>query len=185
MAVSGQRRAKLNSTVLQSLLKLRLFCNNGGSNKEIQTEPTGLPSDADEALSYLQQNEEAVCAYCSGPIYSIDNSRDTDGGVWMTSCSHLLCRGCVPQHHANNQQCPLCASANSEEFSVFQQYDNSIPSSNSSQMAGVVLSGREEINHSRRQQYPSKLLAFLEDIQKQRAHKRYQLLRLALKSLCQ
>jgi SWI/SNF-related matrix-associated actin-dependent regulator of chromatin subfamily A3 len=109
MAVSGHRKSRVNSTMLESLLKLRLFCNNGSANRNLQIGPTGIPTDADEALSYLQQINQASCIYCTGPIYSINNARDTDGGTWIMACSHLVCRGCLPQHRANKQVCP-CTS---------------------------------------------------------------------------
>ncbi|RMJ14385.1 hypothetical protein CDV36_005904 [Fusarium kuroshium] len=57
MAVSGHIKNRINSIVLDSLLKLRLFCNNGSANNVLQIAPTGLPSDSDEALTYLQQHE--------------------------------------------------------------------------------------------------------------------------------
>ncbi|WKT53622.1 Helicase superfamily 1/2, ATP-binding domain [Fusarium oxysporum f. sp. vasinfectum] len=56
-AVSGHTKNKINSIVLESLLKLRLFCNNGSANNVLEMAPTGLPSDSDEALAYLQQHE--------------------------------------------------------------------------------------------------------------------------------
>ncbi|KAG9233940.1 SNF2 family N-terminal domain-containing protein [Amylocarpus encephaloides] len=90
MVVSGNKKSRLNSTVLESLLKLRLFCNNSDSERGVRNGESGLPLDADEALSYLQQNEQAVCIYCTGPIYNIDNARDTDGGIWISTCSHLV-----------------------------------------------------------------------------------------------
>lgn len=184
MAVSGHRKSRINSTVLESLLKLRLFCNNGSSNRVIHTSPAGLPSDPDEALSYLQQNDQAVCVYCIGPIYSINNAQDTDGGIWIALCSHLVCRNCLPQHRANKQLCPCksndkttpLSSQNSGSSTPLPPTsslvgDASIPMSNSSQhhltQDNTIFEPHPE------HQYPSKLLAFLEDIQKQTHHKRY------------
>ncbi|RBA12654.1 hypothetical protein FPRO05_04104 [Fusarium proliferatum] len=81
MITSGYSKRKVSSVVLQSILKLRLFCNNGRSIDNQQFEITGLPSDPDEALAYLQQHDRNICAICSVTIYSIDNSDKTDGGV--------------------------------------------------------------------------------------------------------
>ncbi|KAF5558575.1 SNF2-related [Fusarium mexicanum] len=78
MITSGHSKRKVSSVVLQSILKLRLFCNNGRSIDNQQFEVTGLPSDPDEALAYLQQHERNICAICSVTIYSIDNSDKTD-----------------------------------------------------------------------------------------------------------
>ncbi|KAF5652542.1 DNA repair and recombination RAD5C [Fusarium sp. NRRL 25303] len=79
MITSGHSKRKVSSVVLQSILKLRLFCNNGKSIDNQQFEVTGLPSDPDEALAYLQQHDRNICAICSVTIYSIDNSDKTDG----------------------------------------------------------------------------------------------------------
>ncbi|KAG4293537.1 hypothetical protein FPRO06_00122 [Fusarium proliferatum] len=79
MITSGHSKSKVSSVVLQSILKLRLFCNNGRSVNNQQFEVTGLPSDPDEALAYLQQHDRNICAICSATIYSIDNSDKTDG----------------------------------------------------------------------------------------------------------
>ena len=174
---SGHRKSKLNSTFLESLLKLRLFCNNGSSNLSIETGPTGLPTDADEALSYLQQNDQGNCIYCAGPIYTINNAQDTDGGIWMVTCTHLVCRGCLPQHRANKQICPCTATGNASLSSSQNSGVNTPfrPSSAPYSSSGPLQPFQANVNFVPRSenQYPSKVLAFLEDIQKQRAHKRY------------
>jgi hypothetical protein len=178
MAVSGYKKSRLNSTMLESLLKLRLFCNNGSSNCHIQTGPMGLPSDADEALSYLQQNDQAICIYCTGPIYSINNALDTDGGTWIMTCSHLVCRGCLPQHRTKKQICPFTSIDNSTPSTSQNSGSNtpvprfSTPVSESSQHQPFQ-SNNSSVSRSGKQ-YPSKILAFLDDIQKQKAHKRYE-----------
>ncbi|KAJ5402936.1 uncharacterized protein N7487_008832, partial [Penicillium crustosum] len=84
MAVSGRRSGKVNSTVLESLLSLRLFCNNGKAT-------TSVPLDSDEALSYLEQLDKNVCIYCSSTIFWLSDTPDTDGGIFLASCRHL-CR---------------------------------------------------------------------------------------------
>ncbi|TPX09018.1 uncharacterized protein E0L32_001721 [Thyridium curvatum] len=65
MAVSRPGRHTVSSACLKSLLKLRLFCNNGLANTTIQPGPTGLPDDPDEALIYLQQFEENLIVFSS------------------------------------------------------------------------------------------------------------------------
>ncbi|CAN9168278.1 unnamed protein product [Alternaria alternata] len=73
MAVSGN--GKFASTTLQSIHKLRIFCNNGprGTRDEL------VESD-DEMLSYLVQLGENVCAKCTNGVLSIDKveGRDRD-----------------------------------------------------------------------------------------------------------
>jgi SWI/SNF-related matrix-associated actin-dependent regulator of chromatin subfamily A3 len=188
IAISGNRRSRLNSTVLESLLKLRLFCNNGTANRDVQIGATGLPHDPDEALSYLQQNDQATCAYCSGPIYSINNANDTDGGVWMASCPHLVCRGCMPQHQGNKHHCPICttnidATLTSENFPQTLQSELQPQSQEQAQTqtqaywqtlrATEPMAPHNGASPCFNTQYSSKLLAFLDDIKKQRSQKRY------------
>ncbi|KAL7933254.1 SNF2 family N-terminal domain-containing protein [Trichoderma chlorosporum] len=76
MAVSGHRKSKIHSAVLESLLKLRLFCNNGPANAVLLTETTGLPVDLDEALAFLQQCDEDICSHCFKTIHFISNVAD-------------------------------------------------------------------------------------------------------------
>ncbi|KAJ5373530.1 hypothetical protein N7517_005536 [Penicillium concentricum] len=82
MTVSGRRNGKVNSTVLESLLSLRLFCNNGKA-------AAGIPVDSDEALSYLEQLDKNVCSYCSSTIFWLSDTPDTDGGIFLSGCRHL------------------------------------------------------------------------------------------------
>ncbi|KAF5577105.1 DNA repair recombination RAD5C [Fusarium pseudoanthophilum] len=89
MITSRHSQRKVSSVVLQSILKLRLFCNNGRSIDNQQFDVTGLPSDPDEALAYLQQHERNICAICSVTIYSIDNSDKTDAGSIVSGSPHV------------------------------------------------------------------------------------------------
>ncbi|KAK0669910.1 SNF2 family N-terminal domain-containing protein [Cercophora samala] len=150
-AVSGHGRGKLNSTVLESLLRLRLFCNNGTARKEPGTVSPRHGMDMDEVLSYLQQNNEADCSYCFRQVYSINEAPDTDGGLLIPECLHLVCRACIPQYHAAGGRCPLHPVG---------QVQNSLPFGYPNHTA-----------HHMPTQYPSKLLAFLEDISMQLSQK--------------
>ncbi|RSL69584.1 hypothetical protein CEP53_002167 [Fusarium sp. AF-6] len=155
MAVSGHIKNRINSIVLDSLLKLRLFCNNGSANN-VQIAPTGLPSDPDEALTYLQQQELNVCTYCSATIYSINSSEDTDGGIFISPCCHLVCPNCTPQHRSENDRCPTCALGNESTIPEI-----SLPAGLPSHSYSGPFSGK----------YSSKLLALLSDIRSDAGHK--------------
>ena len=159
-AVARCQIGKIKSTVLQSLLKLRLFCNNGRANTAPQLGPTGLPVAPDEALSFLEQSGENICAYCSGAIHSISDSTGTDGGMFIPQCSHLACRNCKHQ----KASCPTC-SHQDESMSVSAR----LPIS--SQI--VSESSTENSNTVQPQQYPSKLQGLLSDILKDPNQKRY------------
>lgn len=163
MAVSGHRKKKIHSTVLESLLKLRLFCNNGNANTTLRGGMTTLPPDPDEALAYLQQYDQDICAYCSKIIYTIDSSADTDGGIFISSCSHLVCRGCVPNHHARQECCPACESRNeSPPPAMSIPIESQFRSHRQSKISGVTYLS----------QPPSKLLTLLSDIRNDPTHKR-------------
>ncbi|KAJ4287020.1 hypothetical protein N0V90_012901 [Kalmusia sp. IMI 367209] len=91
MAVSGRRKGRINSTILESLLKLRLFCNNG---RDVAIDLTGLPEDSDEVLTYLQQFQKNICAYCNGTVYSLSEVDDNEGGIVIDLCSKSIVFSC-------------------------------------------------------------------------------------------
>ncbi|EXK49760.1 hypothetical protein FOMG_02243 [Fusarium oxysporum f. sp. melonis 26406] len=162
MTTSGHSKRKVSSIVLQSILKLRLFCNNGRSIDNQQFELTGLPPDSDEALAYLQQYERNICAICSVTIYSIDNSDKTDGGTFVFSCCHLFCRTCMPQYRNRKSPCPACQQEGELDLSgVRLMQDRQISTGTSGQTGG----GRSIDD------YPSKLLSLLEDIRQHHTQK--------------
>ncbi|KAF5254485.1 hypothetical protein FANTH_743 [Fusarium anthophilum] len=142
MITSGHSKRKVSSVVLQSILKLRLFCNNGRSIDNQQFEVTGLPSDPDEALAYLQQHERNICAICSVTIYSIDNSDKTDGG--------------------RKSPCPACQ----------QEGEPELPGAGPTQVgqASSGTSGQTSGGISK-DDYPSKLLRLLNDIRQHNTEK--------------
>ncbi|KAF2466886.1 uncharacterized protein BDR25DRAFT_305757 [Lindgomyces ingoldianus] len=161
MAVSGRRKGRVNSTVLESLLKLRLFCNNGNENVALHTGLTGLPEDPDEALSYLQQLDQNVCAYCTGTIYSLNDATDTDGGTFAGKCPHLVCHNCSPQHRAQKQGCPTCVlETNNHSENILSE---SMPNNE------WVLNSYHSNSYPR--PYPSKLLALIQDLRRDPTHK--------------
>ncbi|ETS77388.1 hypothetical protein PFICI_11262 [Pestalotiopsis fici W106-1] len=163
MAVSRRGKSNINSAFLESLLKLRLFCNNGRVNAVMQSGPTGLPTDPDEALIYLQQHGQDVCAYCSATIYFINEDPRNDGGIFITGCSHLLCHNCVPIHLSEKKKsCPTCIS---QPDSVSE---TTLPSVNMH-----IETRRRDINNGMGNTvpYPSKLQALLSDVIQDSQHK--------------
>jgi SNF2 family DNA or RNA helicase len=160
MAVSGRRKGRVNSTVLEALLKLRLFCNNGKDLDDLHSSTLGLPEDPDEALSYLQQQDQNICAYCKGTIYSLSQCVDDESGSIIGKCAHLLCQTCLPQHRAQKRECPTCAEDIMQGFATMDKPVSETPSQ-----------GVEKDREQRR--YPSKLLALLSDLQKDLGNKRF------------
>lgn len=147
MAVSGA--SKVASTTLQSIHELRLFCNNGPRKTQ-----HGQHGSDDEVLSYLQQLEQNMCAKCSLSIYCIDQVGEKNGGVFIWPCKHLVCHSCRPQC-LKKKACLLCESGNAPP-----DLTNHI----GTEAPNVVV---EETPV----QYPSKLLALLQDIKMEPSHK--------------
>lgn len=155
MIVSRRSKKKMNAVVLKTILSLRLFCNNGSSDANLQVDSTGLPSDPDEALAYLQQDDQDNCAICLTTIYSIDDSDKTDGGSFIASCCHLVCHTCKGQHRKLESHCPACENESESEI------------------LGLPVSQAGQINSRTQKEdgtphsvsgYPPKLLLLLDDI---------------------
>lgn len=160
MAVSGRRKARINSTVLEALLKLRLFCNNGKDFGNMPSGNRGIPEDPDEAIAYLQQLGQDICAYCNGAIYSLTEFEDTEGGKFIAKCPHLVCQNCLPQHREQNMQCPTCAVDDRNGTTELAQSSSSLSTTHLDRSDAA-------------RPYPSKLLALLRDLRGDRENKRY------------
>ncbi|KAF5004028.1 hypothetical protein FDECE_9441 [Fusarium decemcellulare] len=104
---------KTHNRVMEALLRLRMFCNNGPAT-HIPSQSTALgASRLDEALSFLQQSGEAICAFCSVDVLCIGDLSESDSG-YLTPCWRVICGECM-QHHRNglkdeNYSCPFCHS---------------------------------------------------------------------------
>ncbi|RYP46657.1 hypothetical protein DL768_007170 [Monosporascus sp. mg162] len=157
MGVSGHSK-RGDTAKVQSFLRLRLFCNNGSFSSSLSNMRLG----PDELLSYLQQIDMAVCAYCDRTIYDINDVPGTDGGHLLPECSHLVCRDCLAQHCAQKRQCPRCTDGTNETGAQDILADLN-------PLQAPLDSGPRTIMPATR--YPTKLLAFLEDIQQQTAQK--------------
>ncbi|KAI0192373.1 putative helicase, partial [Xylaria flabelliformis] len=163
MAVSRRGKRNTQSAFLESLLRLRLFCNNGCSNATLQLGPKGLPVDPDEALMYLQQQRQDVCVYCDGTIYFANETAETDGGVFVSSCCHLVCHNCLPHYHAQKQRCPIC---------VPDKRSTSKAISPPCGMRSDSIKPSKPTNIQPVGPYPSKLLALLSDVRQNLTDKR-------------
>lgn len=100
--------------VLESLLRLRLFCNGGATT--LQLEECSL-SPNDKTLSLLQQNEDASCSYCQYEILSMDAEASSIAPI-ATHCSKLVCADCLPRFSEEASKlahCPVCDGAGSDQ----------------------------------------------------------------------
>ncbi|CAI7672606.1 unnamed protein product [Penicillium manginii] len=160
MAVSGighQQKGRPNSTVLESLLALRLFCNNGKA-------ATNMPVDLDEAFSLLQQVGDDICAYCDGRVHGLSGSLEATGlgeAVILPNCEHLVCVACLPVYLEKKDSCPTCVlhstSSGSQSKTLHQAAHQETPTR---QNSGTF-----------RERYPTKLRALLEDIIQNRSQR--------------
>lgn len=153
MNVSGHGKGR-DFSVIQSLLQLRLYCNNGN----VLRNSSHTQMDQDEVLSFLQQNDQASCVYCSCTIFSINDLPGVDGGRLLPGCSHLVCQECDTQHDTGGRQCPQCSSG---------ARDTSVQD---------ILRGQQYLDTRSNEllppRWPSKLLAVLSDIDEQQNRKR-------------
>ncbi|KAI0198194.1 SNF2 family N-terminal domain-containing protein [Astrocystis sublimbata] len=102
--------------IMEALLQLRMFCNNG-----LETAPRTEMLDSassdlrpDEVLSIYQQCGQARCWYCSCDITSISQALDSDVG-YLTTCQNFVCNACMSQyraeyHESQGSTCPICRS---------------------------------------------------------------------------
>jgi hypothetical protein len=86
---------KAHTAVMQALLRLRIFCNNGESTIALSNSvTTNTPAQGlDEDLSRLQQSGEAACADCSIDILTVGDLSDSNCG-FLTQCGRLVCDEC-------------------------------------------------------------------------------------------
>ncbi|KAK8130902.1 snf2 family domain-containing protein [Apiospora sp. TS-2023a] len=155
MGVSGHSKKRTSTAKVQSFLKLRLFCNIGLEAASVLSH--GL--DPDEVLTYLQQIDEAVCVYCDSTIFTINDVPGTDGGHILAGCSHLACRDCHVHRHTKDANCPKCVENKGQSALEFADRDEA---------QATEMRKRPFIPNER---YPTKLLAFVGDIEQQRSHK--------------
>lgn len=115
MAVSGCNKKRVNQSILQCLMWLRIYCNHGQDISSDAMGSLGFPSDPGEALSFLQTSGDAKCEYCQCDILSVGQADSENSGT-LTLCHHLICEECLPQYRSDLQdtlvdgraQCPFC-----------------------------------------------------------------------------
>jgi len=156
LAVSGRNGRKVNSSVLQALLELRMFCNNGDHTMSGSVSLSGFPTDPEQALSYLQTSGEANCAYCQCEIISLGRPDDSTTGT-LTMCHHLICGECIPQFRADLQEsslrdkvhCPTCGhEGNLDTFFMLSP-------------------GISQRLHRSHQEFPTKLIELVDELKSQ------------------
>ncbi|KAJ3536179.1 hypothetical protein NM208_g5824 [Fusarium decemcellulare] len=138
---------KTHIKVMEALLRLRMFCNNGPATHDTSLSTALATSRPEEALSFLQQSGEAICGFCSADILCIGDSTNPDSG-YLTPCWHVVCGECM-QNRQNDLEddtyiCPFCNSAHQLE----RAGENPLL-----------------VRPSSGRQYPSKINCLVEDVQ--------------------
>jgi SWI/SNF-related matrix-associated actin-dependent regulator of chromatin subfamily A3 len=157
LAISGHSMKKANQHVIQAILGMRLFCNDGEHALVRRMNAHGLPSDPEEALSYLQTSAKSTCVQCGTDIMTMYQEDDSSSGR-LTICQHLICGECLPAYEDDlnssqeegRTQCPLCGLRG--ESSTFVLRPGAVDDEHA-----LVPNGR----------YPTKLLALLNNVKHQ------------------
>lgn len=163
LALSGHSARETHQRVIEALLQLRLYCNNGLPQYDRRLLSSNS-LDSEEILSLLHQRGDAVCKYCSCDILSLGIS-EAPNSIHMTKCHAIICGDCIHQYQQTlkinpgdeQQSCRFCTGKHS--------MDNLFHMDNRSR-EGEIQS---------RTTYPSKLVALLKDVKNNPLHeKRYQ-----------
>ncbi|ETS78812.1 hypothetical protein PFICI_08665 [Pestalotiopsis fici W106-1] len=146
LAIGSKSQKGTHHGVMQALLRLRMFCNNGLCVSSTAATALGSQTPPDEVLSLLQQGGQAMCSYCSCDIVSISSHIDSDAS-YLTQCLRLVCHECTAQYRSEYQaegeaNCPLCQSRH--------QIDNS---------------SRGDTEITVQSTYPSKIQQLVQDVQ--------------------
>jgi hypothetical protein len=176
LAISGHSIKKANQHVIQAILRMRLFCNDGEVALAKKMGAHGLPADPEEALSYLQTSAKSGCVKCDTDITTMYHDDDPNTGK-LTICQHLICGECLPTYEGEldsseengRTQCPECG--------LYGERTSFISPGTVSDHPEIPVKGK----------YPTKLRALLSNIETQSMHDKWYifhriLLRCKLKS---
>ena len=174
IAVSTRERGKAKHTLLQSLLKLRLFCNNGILEELNTSKCSDLEWDPDETLTMLQQEDMALCAYCSSNVFLIkspeEHHTEHNTGIAM-KCSHLICGACQQLYSFNSEeqtgayhpQCTICRESAGVRSGTTPQRESIAKPINISTGAAEMRTPDFHVR-TKKAVYPSKLIALVDDV---------------------
>ena len=148
LALAGNQPKKAHQAVLEALLRMRIFCNNGDRFGPPANNWCNKLIQPDEVGSLLQQSGDLSCFYCSCDVLSFD-AREHNGSGLLTACHQTICNDCIGRYEEetrSRKHCPACKSKHSH---VTQS-----PSDSTSQ------SGQSD------RDFPPKMKALREDIER-------------------
>lgn len=153
-AVGGHRSGASHQTVIQAILRLRLFCNNGFASSDSAT----TLESPEMAFSLMQQAGEAICQHCNCDVQSID-AASLSGNTKATTSIKLTCEDCTAMNKERAQSSKTTTGNRALPEIVVDEMEESCQAPKKTE---------------RRCRYPTKLLRVCEDIQQhQQESKRY------------
>ena len=101
--VCGRSTMKQYHVVLQTITKLRLFCNHGtisssSEAREDQQQQQDEVIDEESRFNQLQQQGDDTCENCACDVLSVTFSEGGDLSGGFTLCGHLLCADCLSEY---------------------------------------------------------------------------------------
>jgi SWI/SNF-related matrix-associated actin-dependent regulator of chromatin subfamily A3 len=140
-AVSGHKVKETHQTILETWLRLRLFCNNGNV---VRSAPPFM--DAEEEMSLLEASGSAACYYCGSELESLGGPTDPSSGL-VTACNRAVCGECIFTYKiGDSANCFVCQTQ---------------------RCPGIGATTRSAEGHlDLVQEYPTKMLALCEDVEK-------------------
>lgn len=105
-AVSGHLTKRSHQAVLESLLRMRMFCNHGSvfASKDLASDLR----EPDEIGSIVLQQGKTTCSYCACDVLTFDRGSDL-GSAFVTTCQRIVCGECKSQYdEASVGSCAIC-----------------------------------------------------------------------------
>lgn len=96
------------SNVLQTITRLRQFCNHGLDLLPQETRVLFEGFVDEEEMTRALMTRSKTCDSCDMQSLSGDLSKIVFRTVW---CGHTVCSRCLPEMQILNQSCPLCFSS--------------------------------------------------------------------------
>ena len=115
LALAGNQPKKAHQAVLEALLRMRIFCNNGDRFGPPANKWCDKLIQPDEVGSLLQQSGDLICFYCSCDVLSFD-AREHNGSGLLTACHQTICNDCIERYEedtVSQKHCPACKGKHS------------------------------------------------------------------------
>ncbi len=123
-SISSKALAKAYNGIFQTILRLRILCNNGTITrltdpKQKSDSPVALAVGPEKILTITEKGEKLTCAFCSYEMDIVDITKDTSSAA-IEARSYVLCPACLFQ---NNVYMREDQSRNKEQYRACQVPD--------------------------------------------------------------